>query len=199
MKRATFVYNGFVRFDSIAFVDDKGDTEYNCPHLFIDFHYERGPFSGSFQYLELNEHHHESLDGLKRVEIFPKIFPKPSFGTVYSDKFISLDDRTRAALRHNSAGITVYDVNNKYSYLKPTDVIAVDRTEDSEGNKTLLKITNVAAATGKELLESCKDNPLLKQDIENQLSGQIKTSDKVNVIEGLVIYDWQIDQNRPVI
>ncbi len=199
MKRATFVYNGFVRFDSIAFVDDKGDTKYNCPHLFIDFHYERGPFSGSIQYLELNEHHHESLDGLKRVEIFPEIFPKPSFGTIYSDKFISLDDRTRATLRHNSAGITVYDANNKYSYLKPTDVIAVDMTEDSEGKKTLLKITSVAAATGKELLESCKENPLLKQDIENQLSGQIKTSDRVHVIEGLVIYDWQIDQNRPVI
>jgi len=198
-QRATFVYNGFVRFDSIAFIDDKGDSEYECPHLFVDFHRERGPFSGSIRYLEINEHHHESLEGLKRIEIFPESFPKPTFETVYRDKFISLDDRTRATLKYNSGGITLYDADKKYSYLKPTDVIAVDKTEDKEGKKTLLKITNVRVATGKELLDSCKDNPPLKQEIENQLSRQIKPGDSVHVIEALVLYDWQIEQNRPVV
>jgi hypothetical protein len=178
-KRATFVHNGFVRFDSIAFIDDKGDTEYECPHLFVAFHSECGPFSSSNQYLEINEHQDESLEGLKRIEIFPKSFPKPTFGTVYSDKFISVDDRTRATLKynkHNSGGIILYNSDKQYSYLKPTDVIAVDKTEDKEGKKTLLKITNVRVATGKELLDSCKDNPPLKQEIENQLSRQIKPS-----------------------
>jgi hypothetical protein len=198
-KRTTFVYNGFVRFDSITFIDDKGDSEYECPHLFIDFHSGRGPFSGSIQYLEINEHYHETLEGLKRIEIFPKSFPKPSFGTVYKDKFISVDDRTRAALKYNSGGITFYDADKKYSYLKPTDVIAVDRTEGTEGKKTLLRITNVRVATGKELLELCKDNAPLKQEIENQLSRQVKPVDSVHVIEALMIYDWQIEQNRPVV
>ncbi len=141
--RATFVYNGFVRFDSIAFIDDKGDTEYECPHLFVDFHNERGRSRAVFSTWRLNEHQHESLDGLKRVEIFPEEFPKPSFGTIYKDKFISVDDRTRATLKHNQGGITLYDADNKYSYLKPTDVIGVDKSEDREGKKTLLKITSV--------------------------------------------------------
>jgi hypothetical protein len=198
-KRAIFVYNGFVRFDSIAFVDDKGDTEYECPHLFVDFHGERDPFSGSHQYLEINEWHHESLDRLQRIEIFPKRFAKPVFGTIYSEKSISVDDRTRTTLKHNADGITLYDADKQYSYLKPTDVIAVDKTEDKEGKKILLKITNVRVATGKELLYSCKDNPPLKQEIENQLSRQIRPSDSVRVIEALVIYDWQIEKNRPVV
>lgn len=198
-KRATFVYNGFVRFESVAFIDDKGDTEYECPHLFVDFHSERGPFSGSIQYLEINEHHQESLDGLKRIEIFPKRFSKPTFGTVYTDKVISANDRTRAILKYGRDGITLYVAEEQYSYLKPTDVIAVDKTEDKEGKRTLLKITNVSVATGKELLNSCKDDPVLKQEIENQLSREIRLGDSVRVIEALVLYDWQIEQNRPVV
>ena len=198
-RRATFVYNGFIGFDSIAFIDDKGDVEYGYPHLFVDFHIERGPFSGSVQYLEIDEHNHESVDGLKRIEIFPKSFPAPTFGTVYKDKVVSLDDQTRATLKYNSSGITLYDAKKQYSYLKPTDVIGVDKTEDKEGKRTLLRITNVRFATGKELLDLCKDNPPLKQEIENQLLSRIEPSDSVHVIEALVLYGWQMDQNRPVV
>lgn len=198
-KRATFIYNGFVRFDSITFIDDKGDTEYDCPHLFVDFYSERGPFSGSIQYLEINEHYHESLEGLKRVKIFPETFPKPSFGKIYKDRFIEVDDETRAFLKYQSDGITLYDADKKYSYLQPTDVIGVDRAEDKEGKKILLKITNVRVATDKELLDDCKDNPPLKQKIENQISRQLKPGDTVQIVEALVLYDWQIEQNRPVV
>jgi hypothetical protein len=198
-NQATFVHDGLIRFDSIAFVDDKGDTEYECPHLFVDFHNERGPFSGRHQYLEINEHQYESIEGLKRMKFFPEEFPKPSFGMVYKDKFISVDDRTRASLKNNRGGITLYDADNKYSYLKPTDVIGVEKSEDKEGNKTLLKITSVRVTKGKELIDACKDNPALKQEIERQISRQLKSTDTVQIVEALVVYDWQIEQNRPVI
>ena len=72
------VHNGFVSFDSIAFIDDKGDVIYDYPHLYIDFHDENDPFSGRFSYLERNEHSHESLDELKQASIFPEKFPTPS-------------------------------------------------------------------------------------------------------------------------
>lgn len=199
-NRVTFVSNGFIRFDSIALIDEKGDTEYGCPHIFVmDFHHERGPFSGGFEHLELNEHRYESLDGLKRVKIFPEEFPIPSFGTVYKDRFISVDDRTRTTIKHNQDGITLYDADKSYSYLKPTDVIAVDKSEDREGKTTLLKITNVRATTGKELLAACNENPSLKLEIERQISRELKFSDTIQIIEALVLYDWQIEQNRPVI
>ena len=198
-KKVMFVNNGLIRFDSIVLIDDKGDGEYKCPHLYVDFHSERGPFSGSIQYLEMNEHHSESLDGLKRAAIFPAIFPKPSFGTVYKDKFVVLDDHTRSALKYNSGGITLYDSDNKYAYLKPTDVIAVEKTEDKDGKKTLLKISNRREVAGKDLLDLCKDNPPLKQQIENQIARELKRGDKIDLIEALVIYDWQIEQNRPVV
>jgi len=200
VKKATYVRDGLIRFDSIAFIDDKGDTEYKCPHLFVDFHRERGPFTGMFHHLKINEHHSESIKGLKRITIFPETFPKPSFGTVHKEKLIEFDDRTRATLKHHSGGgITIYDLDRKYEYLKPSDVIGVEKTEDKDGNKTLLKITNSRMAMGSELLESYHDNPALKHAVENQIGRELKPKDKVHIIEAIVIYDWQIEQDRPVI
>lgn len=199
-NRVTFVYNGFIRFDSIAFIDDKGDSKHKCPHLFVDFHSERGPFSGGMEYLEFNEHHRESLEGLKRAKVFPEKFAKPRFGTIHKDKSIGLDARTRATLKHNSAApITLYYAEKKYGYLKPTDVIGVEGTQDKDGQKTLLKVTNVRTVPGKELLESCAENPPLKQEIETQISRELQTGDNILVVEALILYDWQIEQNRPVV
>lgn len=83
--------------------------------------------------------------------------------------------------------------------MKPTDVISVERTEDKEGKETLLKITNVRVATGKELLDACKDDPLLKQEIERQISRKLKPDGTVQIVEALVLYDCQIEQNPPVV
>jgi hypothetical protein len=201
-NRATFVYNGFVSFSSIAFIDEKGDAAYACPHLFVDFHSERGAFSYRIQYLETNQRRKESLKGFKRVKIFPKKFPKPSFGKIYKDKFIAVDDSTLAALKSHESredGITLYNSDKKYSWLRPTDVIGVERSEDNEGKKTLIRITSIRVSAGKELLDSCKDNPPLKQEIERQISRELKADAKIQIVEALVIYDFQIEQNRPVV
>lgn len=198
-KKAMLIVNMMIRFDSIVFIDDKGDNQFECPHLFVDFHSERGPFSGSDQYLEINEYHDESLEGLERTTIFPKTFKTPSFGTIHEDQFIVLDDRTRSTLKHRSDGIALYDSDKKYAFLKPTDVIGVEKTDDKDGKKTLLKICNRGVVTGKELLQLCKENPPLKQQIEDQIARELKPSDKIDVIEAQVIYDWQVEQNRPVV
>lgn len=199
INRATFVYNGLIRFDSIALVDEKGDAEYDIPHLFVDFHSEHGPFQGSFQYLEISEHQFESLEGLQRVEFFPKEFARPTFGTIHNDKSISVGDRSYAILKHGSAGMTLYDGSERYNFLQPNDVISVESADGRGGERMLVKITNVMIVTGEELLISCEDDSLLHREIEDQLSKKINAEDRVRVIEALRIYDWQIEQNRPVI
>ena len=198
-SKATFVRNGLIRFNSIVFIDDKGDSYYKCPHLFVDFHGERGLFSSVFEYLEINKNRSESLDGLKRATIFPKEFPEPKFGTIYKDKAIELDEMARRTINYGSDCITIYDTDGKYAYLTPTDVIGVENTKDDDGKNKLIKITNMRIATGKELLNLCKHNPPLKQQIENQIDRELRPRDKIHVIEAVVIYDWQIEQNRPVV
>jgi hypothetical protein len=198
-NRATFVTDGLIRFDSIVFIDDKGDIEHKYPHVFVEFHAERGPFAGVFQFLELNEHHHEYIKGLSRISVFPKDFPAPSFGTLYSDRTLALGDQARASVRFNSGDVTIYDARQEYTYLKPTDVIAFDKALERDGQKTLLKITSTRAMKGRELLALYVDNPSLKFDVEQQIGRELRPKDEVQVIEAIVIYDWQIDQNRPVL
>lgn len=199
-SQVMYVWNGLIRFDSILLIDDKGDSEYKCPHIFVDFHNVRGPFVGGYEYLEINQHQHKSLKGLKRVKIFPSKFPKPTFGKIYTDSSIAVDDTTRSYLKHaGHSGITLYDAEDKYSFLKPTDVIGVDKTEDRDGKKTLIKLTNKRILTGQQLLEQCADNPIAQQRLEQQIGRKLKPGDRVEVLEFVEIYDWQVDQDRPVV
>jgi hypothetical protein len=38
-----------------------------------------------------------------------------------------------------------------------------------------------------------------KQEIETQISRELQTGDNILVVEALILYDWQIEQNRPVV
>ena len=198
-QKVIFVEDRLIKFDSIVLIDEKGDSEHQCPHLYVDFRPESGPFSVGYEYLEINEQAGVSLDGLTRVKIFPETFQKPRFGTVYKDKLIVLDDRTRATLKRYAGRVTLYALDDEYAYLRLNDVIGVEKTEDTEGKKTLLKITNVRAVTGNELLDLSKENPSLRREIEDQLTRELKQDDPIHVIEALAIYDWQLQQNRPVV
>lgn len=49
------------------------------------------------------------------------------------------------------------------------------------------------------MLELSKDDPLLRQGMEDQIGRAIKPADRIPVIEALRIYDWHLDPDRPVI
>lgn len=197
-NRAMHIYQGLIRFDSIALVDEKGDSDFSCPHVFIDFR-GKGPFAGGIEYLEIDEHHHAPADRAKRVAIFPKDFIKPVFGTIHEDKAVVLGDRARRALEHNRNGATIYDPNGKYSYLKVTDVVGIDKAGGGGRSQYLLKVTNIRTVAGAALLAEGKDNPFHQLEIEAQIGKELNPADSIQVIEAEAIYDWQIGQNRPVI
>lgn len=69
---------------------------------------------------------------------------------------------------------------------------------DKEEKATLLKITYVESRMGKQILNASKDDPVVKIEVERQISRQLRSADIVQVVEALVIYDWQTEQNRPV-
>lgn len=198
-NRAMFITDGLVKFDSIAYVDDKGDVAHKCPHLYVDFHPERGPCAGLFQHLELNEHHHEYVEDLSRISVFPGEFHTQSFGKIYGDRFIAVDEQARMALRINSGDITIYDIQQQYLYLRPTDVIPLEGTKDHGGQQVLVKITHTQVMTGSELLALFEQDPSMKYTVERQVGRELKPKDKVQVIEAMVVHGWQLEQNRPVL
>lgn len=199
-NRATYLRTGLVKFSAMEFIDDKGDEAYQCPQIYVDFLGDRGPFVGFWQEVKFSEHHREHLDGLKRVEVFPKTFARPVFGVVHKDNFITVNDRLRTVLQNAWDGdFTIYDADERYAYLNPTDVIGVDKGSNQSAKDILLKITNVRMLKGQALLDECAENPPLKYQIEAQISGEIDPEANFRVLEAMKISDWQIEQNRPVV
>jgi Restriction endonuclease len=199
-SRVTLNTYGLVKFNSMDFIDEKGDSAHRCPHIFVDFQGERGPFSGFSKRLKVNKHYQEDIDGLKRVNVFPKKFSKPAFGSIYTDRFVTLDSRLLTQIQKSwRRDTTIYDTEGKYGYLKPMDVIAVDTGKSEGADKLLLKITNAQTITGKDLIDAYAENPALKSEVEAQALREIDREESLLVLEAQVISDWQIDQNRPVV
>ena len=193
--QAMFIVNGLVRFDSIVAIDGEGDLLHKFPHIYVDFQGNRGPFVGFNEYLEFGEHHHESLDGLEKVEAFPKTFSRPRFGTIYRDKTINVSDRVRTRLK-SGIGIvyTIYSCTEALEFLKPGDVIGVDQSEDYEGKQVLIKITNKRQERAGELLKRKDNDPIFIQDIEEQIGQNLKSKDIILIYEFKVAYEWQFKE-----
>jgi len=51
-KRATYVRNGLVRFKDIVVIDEKGDSQFEFPHVYVEFHGQFGPFFGFSRVLD---------------------------------------------------------------------------------------------------------------------------------------------------
>ena len=192
--QAMFMVNGLVRFDSIVAVDGEGDSLHKFPHIYVEFQGDRGPFVGFYKYLELGTHHHESLDGLRRAQTFPKTFSKPRFGTIYRDKSITLNDRTLNLLKNGGRWMrTLYDCNYTFQFLNPGDVIGIDQTEDHDGKQVLIKITNKRQELAKDRLKRLDNDPMAIRVVEEQIGRSVKPNDTIVIYEFKVVYEWQLE------
>ena len=61
-RRAILVRRALLRFDAIAYIDDKGDSVFDMPHLYVPYEAKHGPFAG-FRIPEINEHTQVPLEG----------------------------------------------------------------------------------------------------------------------------------------
>jgi hypothetical protein len=196
-NRAIRVRCALIRFDNIAYIDDKGDTEFEMPHIYVPYAGKYGPFDGYHEYLKPDAHTQASLDGLTRKAIFPDRFSAPVLGTVHSGPGLALDDVTCAQLQHGSREVTLYGLGSQYDQLKPTDVVPVSPQGSRAADKLFLKVTNVRLVKGSVLLFQGEHSMTVLTNIQRQLARPLKASDKVRVVEAVGIYEWQIDQSRP--
>jgi hypothetical protein len=191
-NQAKYIVNGLVRFDSIVAVDSEGDALYKFPHIYVDFQHDRGPLAGYFQYLELELEKRDqvSLDGLIRVNKFPKTFSKPRFGTIYRDRTISLNERTRTLLKHGM--YIIYDCDNRYQFLNPGDVIGVEQTEKSDGKLDMIKITNKRQELARDFLEQRKADPMATSSAEELIGRSLNQDDTITIYEYIIVPEWQL-------
>ena len=192
-NQAIFVTRGLVRFDSIAVVDSEGDSLHKFPHIYVDFQGDPGPFIGFFEYLQIGKHRQESVEGLERVRKFPRTFSKPRVANIYRDKPIHVHERTRALLRTAGLSIhTIYDCDDKYQFLNPGDVVEVEHTEDTDGERNLIKITNKRQERANDFLEQHKDDRMARATVEEQIGRKLDSNEKITIYEFKMVYEWQL-------
>lgn len=197
--RATLVRRRMIRYDRIECIDEKGDSEFKFPHLYVGFELQNGPFAGLHEYLGINEYTQHELDGLTRNTVFPIEFPLPAFGVIHGDKPLAIDEVTRSMLRHGRREITLYSVGKQYNYLKPTDVVPVEAGASSTSEKIFLKITNIRKLKAAIVLEDINQRISEKADLERQIGRELRISDKPTVVEVVTIYEWQLERDRPIV
>ena len=196
-NQTTFVVDGFVRFDSIVVIDSEGDSLYQFPHIYVDFRSNRGPFDGFFEYLSISEYHQEPVKGLKRVKKFPANFSKPKVGVVYRDKTIQPNDRTFTLFKSgNRSMYTIYDCDDRYQFLNPGDVIGVDKTEDRDGKKTLIKVTYKRQERAEDLLKQHEGDPMAASRVEEQIGRKLESNETITIYEFKIVYESQLERSQ---
>lgn len=140
-KQGHIVIDGFIKYEDIVAVDEKGDELYSFPHIFVPFGKE-GPFAGSRQMFEKGQEKIWNIEDYKRITIFPKTFPKPKPARIRKGTVV-LDEASLKDLKEYREVGAVYDQIGKYSFLEPGDVIAIKSSSESVRADTHIEITCV--------------------------------------------------------
>jgi hypothetical protein len=195
-NQAIFIVNGFVRFDSIAVIDSEGDSLHKFPHIYVDFQGDQGPFVGFDKYLQIGKYNLESVEGLKKVKKFPSTFSSPRVGVIYRDKTIHLSDTTLVHFKSGSPWLyAIYDCEDKYQFLNSGDVIGVEQTEDREGKRAMIKITNKRQERAEDFLKQREDDPMARRGVEEQIGRKLDSNDTITIYEFKIVYEWELERS----
>ena len=191
-NKGYFVIDGFIKYSEIAVIDDKGDVDYDFPHLYVDF-LDMGPFAEHSEILEINKEKIELTKEYKRISIFPEKFEKEKNGRIYKNKKIILNPGIQK-LFQNFQLDTIYEVDGRYSFLKPKDVIEIG-DHQNETEKEYIQITQIFRSKIKNQLEDPVDSWKTKNIVQTQLERECKEYEEVNVYEFRRFYKSQLEDN----
>jgi hypothetical protein len=198
-NRAHYVRNGLIRFEDIAVIDEKGDSEFEMPHIFVDFHQKDGPFCAFGEHLRIHEHRRESLERLKRIRYFPSQFDAPRIGTMYSRRLnVALHD-ARLMSASSASLQALYAVDDRFDFLAVADVIGIAGTEGklgSSGEPILIQITHKRTTPGKAFLESLIDDPTLMHEVRLQIGREVAEHDELRILEFKLTYQRVMNSAR---
>ena len=90
---------------------------------------------------------------------------------------------------------SIYDCDDKYEFLNPSDVIGVEQTEDREGKNVLIKITNKRKERAEDFLNERKDNPMARQSVEDQIGRKLDSKDTITIYEFKIVYEWHLERS----
>jgi hypothetical protein len=179
--QAKFEAYGFVPFEDMLIIDDRGDPEYPDPHIFIDFG-PNGPFqSGSARLVQNRTAYHErQFERFERVKIFPSTFPEPSKGVVCDVDKLGLSAEAARSIEHLRGSSTLYLFDDKQMNLVEGSLIRFPEKERGSSERHA-EVTHIYETTLAAILEP--DREYYRSELQRIAGREIANSDKVVVYE----------------
>ncbi len=183
-RQAKLRLYGFVRFEDMLIIDDKGDPVCADPHIFIDFSDKNGPFS-HFTAKVIVGHTLINSDELekdyKKIEHFPKDFPPlPSSRKTHGSEEFGIGEQESGPLQWNK---TLYSFDGRLNRMSIADLLEV---KDGANGLKHFEVTYVYEATVTEILRQHGDH--MKEILPKIAGRAIAKKDKVTVYEMCEVY-----------
>jgi len=126
---------------------------------------DRFPNYGEF--LERGHGESISLNNFKQVAKFPQKFPAIKNGKIYHTKSVIWPDNAVNKFKNdnNSVFSTLYDCDGKYDYLKPRDIITIDKIKESNGEPIFIQITHKEKLSKKKYIELNNGHHMLETEL----------------------------------
>jgi Restriction endonuclease len=190
--QAMFHRNGLVRYSDIVIVDDKGDSFYEMPHLYVVADPKRGLVPQSFDFMTLGDSF-IPLDGFQRVHKWPKTHMEKVTVKVEGDSGSTLPEVVLSELRNNREGVCMfYDIAGDYEGLKPFDALRVPKQSTQDSSQYYLEVTHIEKVTVGELVRRSREH---SWHLERLFGRAPDAGEVVTLIEGRRRYDFDIERD----
>lgn len=187
---------GFLFFEDMLLIDDKGDAYFDIPHIFTEYVGTKGHMSYVYQRLIVDNEEIEPEGKEKKIKVFPDKFPEIKRGTVYKDKYIDWEEEQRRLFALGDVAAYapkhLHDIDGKYAFLNVKDVIAVKSYKEGEEDE-YAEITHKYTTPIKGHLESHKSS-LTKEALEKELGRTITAEENITVLELVRVYKFEIER-----
>ena len=172
---------GFVPFDGILIIDEKGDLKFDDPHLFIDFG-AHGPFQYTVPNLVTEREAFADFDDLKRISVFPKQYPEPQRGKIVDVDQLKLNTEALRTLRYIRGAATIYVFERDALGLSEDDLIRIPKDEsDRNSSEKHAEVTHISESTVDEILKV--EGSHFRSYLENSAERKLEGSELVAIYE----------------
>lgn len=180
-----FVY-GYIPFDEILLIDDRGDTEHPEPHLYVDFG-TGDPFKRTIANLlhrgqRVGE---ETFSSFTRVSRFPDSFPDIAVGNLHELGTLGIPADVSKELGYLRGDTTIFAVGGPLAQLGVGDLIHVPGQE-GRGSDGHAEVTHVYKTTVDDVIATHGEHQAARL---NAMAGrELKGSDEVLALELHSVY-----------
>ena len=191
-NKGYFLSLGLIKYIDIALLDDKGDVNYDIPHIYVEFNSNMEPFSKYINFIKINNNEIDITEDYKRINIFPDRFKKEKIKKIYRDKRIVLNTESQKEFK-NYLLDTIFETSNKYEFLNTRDVIQIEN-QGNELEDIFIQITYKLRSTAKVYIEQSIEPFKTKKSIELQLGRIPEDNEEINIYEFNRISKWKFEK-----